>query len=190
MVGKKVEGNEDQRRAAARQARRDGQAPSAQKETTGASKQRSHRPRHESHQEKVAALHQGKQGWQKDTEAGTSQQAAGYEQDKRFTGHQDYTDEHARVLTTAGPPIPGLYAAGNISATVMGRSYLGAGASIGNTCTFGYIAMKHLAEQAAARLCVGRCRPGRRTGSDLARRGGGCDHSCGGSCVSPRLVDK
>ena len=99
MVRKKVEGNEDQRRAAARQARREGEAPSAQKETTGASKQRSHRPRHESHEEKVAAIHQGKQGWQKDTEAGTSQQAAGYEQDKRFTSHHDYTDEHARVLS-------------------------------------------------------------------------------------------
>ena len=58
-----------------------------------------HRPRHESHEEKAAAIHQGKQGWQKDTETGTSQQAAGYEQDKRFTGHQDYTDEHARVLS-------------------------------------------------------------------------------------------
>ena len=96
MVRKKVEGNEDQRRAAARQARREGKAPSALKETTGASKQRSHRPRHESHEEKAAAIHQG---WHKDTETGTSQQAAGYEQDKRFTGHQDYTDEHARVLS-------------------------------------------------------------------------------------------
>src|SRR5690349_3261845 len=70
MVRKKVEGNEDQRRAAARQARREGKAPSAQKETTGASKQRSHRPRHESHEEKVAAIHQGKQGWQKTPKPG------------------------------------------------------------------------------------------------------------------------
>lgn len=27
------------------------------------------------------------------------QQAADYEQDKRFTDHEDYTDEHARVLS-------------------------------------------------------------------------------------------
>jgi 3-oxosteroid 1-dehydrogenase len=57
------------------------------------------------------------------------------------------TDEHARVLTEAGQPIPRLYAAGNITASLMGRRYLGAGASIGPTCTFGYVAMQHLAEQ-------------------------------------------
>jgi hypothetical protein len=100
MVRRKVEGNEDQRRAAARQARREGEAPSAQQETTGASKQRSHRPRHESHEEKVAALRQGKQDWPRDTEAGTTQQAADYEQGKRFADHEDYTDEHARVFST------------------------------------------------------------------------------------------
>ena len=47
----------------------------------------------------AAAVQQGKQGRQEDTEAGTTQQAADYEQDKRFTGHEDYTDEHARVLS-------------------------------------------------------------------------------------------
>lgn len=94
MKATRISGARPRARHAAR-----AQAPSAQKETTGASKQRSHRPRHESHEEKAAAIHQGKQGWHKDTEAGTSQQAAGYEQDKRFTSHQDYTDEHARVLS-------------------------------------------------------------------------------------------
>ena len=59
------------------------------------------------------------------------------------------TDEHARVLTEAGQPIPGLYATGNITASLMGRHYLGAGASIGPTCTFGYVAMQHLAGTAA-----------------------------------------
>jgi hypothetical protein len=98
VVRKKVEGNKDQRRAAARQARRKGEAPSAQKVTTGASKQRSHRPRHESHEEKVAAIHRGKPGWQEDSEAGTSRQAADYDQDKRFADHEDDTDEHARVF--------------------------------------------------------------------------------------------
>ena len=50
------------------------------------------------------------------------------------------TDERARVLTTDGEPIAGLYATGNVTAGVMGRHYLGPGASIGPTCTFGYIA--------------------------------------------------
>ena len=36
-------------------------------------------------------------------------------------------DTHARVLTPDGDPIPGLYAAGNTSASVMGRSYPGPG---------------------------------------------------------------
>jgi 3-oxosteroid 1-dehydrogenase len=50
------------------------------------------------------------------------------------------TDEHARVVDQAGDPIEGLYAAGNITATVMGRHYLGPGASIANSMVFGYIA--------------------------------------------------
>ncbi len=49
-------------------------------------------------------------------------------------------DERARVLTTGGEPIPGLYAIGNCSSAVMGRSYPGAGATIGPAATFGYIA--------------------------------------------------
>jgi 3-oxosteroid 1-dehydrogenase len=58
------------------------------------------------------------------------------------------TDERARVVRTDGQPIPGLYAAGNITAGVMGRHYLGAGASIGSSCTFGYVAMNNIAETA------------------------------------------
>ena len=50
------------------------------------------------------------------------------------------TDEWARVLTPVGEVIPGLYAIGNCSSAVMGRSYPGAGATIGPACTFGYIA--------------------------------------------------
>jgi 3-oxosteroid 1-dehydrogenase len=53
------------------------------------------------------------------------------------------TDEYARVLTTEGRPIPGLYAAGNITAPVVGHSYPGAGASIGGGITFGYVAARH-----------------------------------------------
>ncbi|HEX8629393.1 MAG TPA: 3-oxosteroid 1-dehydrogenase [Catenuloplanes sp.] len=55
------------------------------------------------------------------------------------------TDERARVLRGDGSPIPGLYAAGNASASVMGHSYPGAGATIGPAMTFGYLAGLHLA---------------------------------------------
>jgi 3-oxosteroid 1-dehydrogenase len=55
------------------------------------------------------------------------------------------TDARARVLRADGTPIPGLYAAGNTSAAVMGRSYAGAGATIGPAMTFGYIAALDLA---------------------------------------------
>ena len=51
-------------------------------------------------------------------------------------------DARARVLTEAGQPIPGLYAIGNCSAALMGRSYPGAGATIGPAMTFGYIAAR------------------------------------------------
>ena len=56
------------------------------------------------------------------------------------------TDERARVLRADGTPIPGLYAAGNTSAAVMGHSYAGAGATIGPAMTFGYIAARTMAE--------------------------------------------
>jgi len=52
-------------------------------------------------------------------------------------------DEYARVLDERGEPIAGLYATGNSTATIMGRRYLGAGASIGYSMVFGYIAAKH-----------------------------------------------
>jgi 3-oxosteroid 1-dehydrogenase len=57
------------------------------------------------------------------------------------------TDERARVLRDDGTPIPGLYAAGNASASVMGHSYAGAGATIGPAMTFGYIAALDLASE-------------------------------------------
>lgn len=53
------------------------------------------------------------------------------------------TDEWGRVLHEDGKPIPGLYAAGNTTASVMGRTYPGPGSTIGPACTFAYIAMMH-----------------------------------------------
>jgi 3-oxosteroid 1-dehydrogenase len=58
------------------------------------------------------------------------------------------TDEHARVLGKDDQPIPGLYATGNSTATVMGRHYLGPGASIANTMIFGYVAARHATAEA------------------------------------------
>ncbi|MDH6217778.1 3-oxosteroid 1-dehydrogenase [Streptomyces pseudovenezuelae] len=55
------------------------------------------------------------------------------------------TDARARVLRADGSAIPGLYAAGNASAAVMGHSYAGAGSTIGPAMTFGYIAARDLA---------------------------------------------
>jgi 3-oxosteroid 1-dehydrogenase len=61
------------------------------------------------------------------------------------------TDEYARVLRPDGSVVPGLYAVGNTSAAVMGRSYAGAGATIGPAMTFGFVAAKHCAARAAKR---------------------------------------
>lgn len=61
------------------------------------------------------------------------------------------TDEYARVLRDDDTVVPGLYAVGNTSAPVMGRSYAGAGATIGPAMTFGFVAANHLAAQAANR---------------------------------------
>jgi 3-oxosteroid 1-dehydrogenase len=55
------------------------------------------------------------------------------------------TDELARVLRENNSVINGLYAVGNASAAVMGRSYAGAGATIGPAMTFGYVAANHIA---------------------------------------------
>lgn len=54
------------------------------------------------------------------------------------------TDVHARVLRESGEPIAGLYAIGNCSASVMGRTYPGAGGTMGPAMTFGYIIAREL----------------------------------------------
>ncbi len=55
------------------------------------------------------------------------------------------TDRNARVLDGSGKPIPGLYAAGNDSASVFGGYYPGPGITLGPAFTFGYLAAHHLA---------------------------------------------
>ncbi|MFE3995564.1 3-oxosteroid 1-dehydrogenase [Streptomyces goshikiensis] len=56
------------------------------------------------------------------------------------------TDARARALRADGSVIPGLWAAGNASAAVMGHSYAGAGSTIGPAMTFGYVAANDIAD--------------------------------------------
>ena len=58
------------------------------------------------------------------------------------------TDEFARVLREDDTVIPGLYAAGNNTASLMGHTYPGPGASIAPAGVFGYIGALHASQQA------------------------------------------
>lgn len=60
MGGKKMEGNEDQKRQAARQAKEQGKSPSEVGATTGASQQRSEAGDEMSHQQKLDLKREGK----------------------------------------------------------------------------------------------------------------------------------
>ncbi|WP_273844705.1 FAD-binding protein [Rubrobacter calidifluminis] len=55
------------------------------------------------------------------------------------------TDADGRVLDTSGNVIPGLYAAGNTTASVMGRTYPGPGSTIAPAVIFAHRAARHLA---------------------------------------------
>jgi 3-oxosteroid 1-dehydrogenase len=55
------------------------------------------------------------------------------------------TDAQARVLREDGTVIPGLYATGVSTASVMGRVYPGAGSSVGPSFVWGFVAAKHAA---------------------------------------------
>ena len=68
------------------------------------------------------------------------------------------TDEHARVLREDGSVIAGLYATGNTSSAVMGRTYAGAGATIGPAMAFGYIAAGHIRLRLGATRACSRTR--------------------------------
>ncbi|MFB6988216.1 FAD-dependent oxidoreductase [Streptomyces sp. NPDC056304] len=57
------------------------------------------------------------------------------------------TDVHARVLDTGGRPLPGLYAAGNTSASFTGHVYPGPGVPIGTAMVFASLAVRHMTGQ-------------------------------------------
>jgi len=69
-------------------------------------------------------------------------------------------DERSRVLRADDSAIPGLYAAGNVSASVMGRTYAGAGATIGPAMTGGYLAVLDLATEPRRSSSAGRTMTG------------------------------
>lgn len=60
-------------------------------------------------------------------------------------------DDRGRVLGEDGSAIEGLYAIGNTAANVFGKSYPGAGATIGQGLVYGYVVARDAADQAAFR---------------------------------------
>ena len=59
------------------------------------------------------------------------------------------TNANAQVLDREGAVIPGLYATGNCSASIMGYRYAGPGGTIGPAMTFGWIAANDIAKKQA-----------------------------------------
>lgn len=60
------------------------------------------------------------------------------------------TDAEGRAIGADGAPITGVYAAGNTTASVMGRTYPGPGATIAPAVVFGYRAGRHAAARASS----------------------------------------
>lgn len=54
------------------------------------------------------------------------------------------TDASQRVIDGSGTPIAGLFAIGNTAASIMGRTYLGAGSTLGPAMTHAYIAINEI----------------------------------------------
>ena len=79
---------------------------------------------------------------------------------------------HAGVISLLsvmedGSAIEGLYAAGNVSAPVMGHTYAGPGATIGPAITFGYLAALHVAATHPAEPRTPAPEPARTSAPDL-----------------------
>jgi succinate dehydrogenase/fumarate reductase flavoprotein subunit len=66
------------------------------------------------------------------------------------TAYGVLTDGNGQALDTQGEPVPGLYAAGNDAASVMGSEYPGAGVQVASGMTFGWKAARHAATTAMA----------------------------------------
>ena len=62
-----------------------------------------------------------------------------------FSSRKAFFEECYRVLRPGGDPVPGLYAAGNAAASVMGMAYPGGGSTLGPALTFGHLAGRHAA---------------------------------------------
>lgn len=62
------------------------------------------------------------------------------------------TNEKAEVLKTDGSVIKGLYATGNTAASVMGNTYPGAGATIGASMVFGFVAANEVASKVSDKI--------------------------------------
>lgn len=60
------------------------------------------------------------------------------------------TDGHGQVIDVDGDPIPGLYAAGNVSESPYAAGYPGAGATLGPLMTMAYLAGRSMSGQEAA----------------------------------------
>lgn len=58
-------------------------------------------------------------------------------------------DARSRVLDHAGAAVPGLYAVGTAARSVMGGAYPGAGAMLGPSITFGYLAAQDISRRIA-----------------------------------------
>jgi hypothetical protein len=100
MAGKKMEGNEDQRRAAARQARASGLEPSEAGVTTGASKQPTHLRHQDSltHEERLAERHRGKQQGFRPQPPPPATPSSEATQPDDAVGSHDYDPDHQRVF--------------------------------------------------------------------------------------------
>lgn len=64
------------------------------------------------------------------------------------------TDDAARVLSSTGHPVPGLYACGNDMASVMEGAYPGPGITLGPALTFAYLAARDAARSISDETCV------------------------------------